>query len=48
MLLAADRFWRSSKTCSACGAVKAKLRLAERVFICESCPHVQDRYLNAR
>ena len=49
MLVAADRFYPSSKTCSACGAVKAKLRLADRVFTCDTdaCGHVQDRDLNA-
>ena len=49
VLVAADRFYPSSKTCSACGAVKAKLHLTERVFACEQpgCGHVQDRDLNA-
>jgi IS605 OrfB family transposase len=47
MLVAADRYYPSSKTCSACGAVKAKLSLAERVFTCESCGHEQDRDENA-
>jgi putative transposase len=49
LLVAADRFYPSSKTCSACGAVKAKLRLADRVFTCddEACGHVQDRDENA-
>ena len=49
LLVAADRFYPSSKTCSACGAVKAKLRLAERVFTCDEpgCAHEQDRDLNA-
>jgi transposase len=47
VLVAADRFYPSSKTCSACGAVRAKLSLGERVFTCESCPHEQDRDLNA-
>jgi putative transposase len=49
VLVAADRFYPSSKTCSACGAVKAKLRLADRVFSCDgdACGHVQDRDLNA-
>ena len=43
--MAADRFYPSSKTCSACGAVKAKLRLADRVFTCDddACNHEQDR-----
>jgi putative transposase len=49
LLVAADRFYPSSKTCSACGAVKAKLRLADRVFSCDEseCGHVQDRDENA-
>jgi IS605 OrfB family transposase len=49
LLVAADRFYPSSKTCSACGAVKAKLRLTERVFTCDAgaCGHEQDRDLNA-
>jgi len=49
LLVAADRFYPSSKTCSSCGAVKAKLRLADRVFTCddEACGNVQDRDLNA-
>jgi putative transposase len=47
VLVAADRFYSSSKTCSCCGAVKAKLRLAERIFTCDACGHVQDRDLNA-
>lgn len=47
ILALADRFYPSSKTCSACGSVKAKLDLAERVFTCESCGHEQDRDVNA-
>jgi putative transposase len=49
MLVAADRFYPSSKTCSACGAVKAKLRLADRIFTCDdhACGHEQDRDLNS-
>jgi putative transposase len=47
ILVAADRFYPSSKTCSACGAVRAKLSLAERVFICDACGQEQDRDLNA-
>ncbi|MBP2193935.1 IS605 OrfB family transposase [Nocardia goodfellowii] len=46
-LLVADRFYASSKTCSSCGAVKAKLRLCERVYRCGQCPLVLDRDLNA-
>ena len=33
----ADPFYPSSKACSACGWVKAKLTLAERTFHCEVC-----------
>ena len=33
----ADRWYPSSKTCSACGVVKAKLRLSERTFRCDKC-----------
>jgi IS605 OrfB family transposase len=46
-LMVADRFFPSSKTCSACGRVKAKLSLAERVFTCEECGLVIDRDVNA-
>jgi putative transposase len=47
ILALADRFYPSSKTCSACGSVKAKLDLSERVFTCDACGHVQDRDVNA-
>jgi IS605 OrfB family transposase len=46
-LVVADRFYPSSKTCSACGWVKAKLTLAERTFTCDACGLVLDRDLNA-
>ena len=42
-----DRWYRSSKTCSCCGRVKAKLSLSERVFNCDSCGLTMDRDLNA-
>ena len=42
-----DRWYPSSKTCSKCGAVKAKLSLSERVFHCDGCGLVIDRDLNA-
>ncbi|MFE9203764.1 IS607 family element RNA-guided endonuclease TnpB [Micromonospora sp. NPDC007230] len=44
-LIVADRWYPSSKTCSACGTVKAKLTLSERT--CTSCGLVLDRDLNA-
>jgi putative transposase len=46
-LVVADRWFPSSKTCSACGEVKAKLPLAERTYRCEHCGLVVDRDLNA-
>ena len=42
-----DRWYPSSKTCSKCGRVKAKLSLAERVYTCDGCGLVMDRDLNA-
>jgi putative transposase len=46
-LVQADTFYPSSKTCSACGAVTAKLPLSARVFCCEHCGIRIDRDLNA-
>jgi putative transposase len=46
-LVSADRFYPSSKTCSGCGTVKAKLSLSERVFTCEACGLSLDRDENA-
>jgi transposase len=46
-LLVADRWYPSSKTCSGCGAVKAKLALSEREYECAACGLVLDRDLNA-
>lgn len=42
-----DRWYPSSKTCSGCGRVKAKLSLSERVYRCDGCGLVMDRDLNA-
>ena len=42
-----DRWYPSSKTCSNCGVVKAKLSLSERVFDCDACGLSMDRDLNA-
>ena len=47
VLRVVDRWYRSSKTCSQCGSVKAKLSLAERTYKCDSCGLVLDRDLNA-
>jgi len=46
-LVTIDRFYPSSKTCSACGSVKPQLSLSERTFICEDCGTVLDRDVNA-
>lgn len=42
-----DRFYPSSKTCSDCGSVKAKLLLSERTFTCPDCGCAIDRDHNA-
>jgi putative transposase len=46
-VIVADRWFASSKTCSGCGAVKAKLLLSERTYVCTSCGAVAGRDLNA-
>ena len=46
-LVVADRWYPSSKTCSRCKAVKAKMSLSERTYRCEHCGLVIDRDLNA-
>lgn len=43
----ADRFYPSSKTCSACGYVNKDLKLYQRTFRCPECGAVIDRDLNA-
>lgn len=46
-LVEADRFYPSSKTCSACGRRKPNLTLADRVFECDACGVRIDRDLGA-
>jgi putative transposase len=46
-LVVVDRFFPSSKTCSSCGAVKAKLDRATKVYECSICGVVIDRDVNA-
>lgn len=46
-LVVADRWFASSKTCSGCGAAKAKLALSERTYVCLACGIVLDRDVNA-
>ncbi|MGW0755957.1 zinc ribbon domain-containing protein [Streptomyces sp. NPDC002814] len=43
----ANRWYPSSKTCSDCGAVKAKLPLHVRIFHCDACGLVMDRDENS-
>ncbi|MFF2146295.1 RNA-guided endonuclease TnpB family protein [Kitasatospora sp. NPDC058190] len=45
--IVANRWYPSSKTCSNCGVVKAKLSLHVRVFTCDACGLVIDRDENA-
>ncbi|MGX1805749.1 IS607 family element RNA-guided endonuclease TnpB [Nocardia sp. NPDC055321] len=47
VLLEADRFFPSSKTCSGCGRRKPNLTLADRIYECGHCGVVIDRDLNA-
>jgi len=46
-LVVVDRFYPSSKTCSCCGGVRAKLLLNTRVFECDTCGASIDRDVNA-
>jgi transposase len=46
-LVKADRWFPSSKLCSGCGVVKAKLHLSERTYECDGCGLEIDRDLNA-
>lgn len=43
----ANRFYPSSKTCSACGYVKDTIKLRDRIFSCEKCGLLIDRDFNA-
>ena len=47
VLCVVDRWFPSSKTCSNCGVVKAKLSLSERTFNCDACGASMDRDVNA-
>lgn len=46
-LVVVSRWFPSSKTCSSCSAVTAKLALWERTFTCDTCGLVLDRDVNA-
>jgi putative transposase len=46
-LVTCDRWFASTKICSACGTTKKELALAERTFRCNSCGLIMDRDSNA-
>ncbi|WP_454855522.1 RNA-guided endonuclease InsQ/TnpB family protein [Promicromonospora soli] len=46
-VMVADRWFPSSKTCSACGTLRKDLKLKDRTFECRECGLVMDRDLNA-
>jgi putative transposase len=46
-LIIASRWFPSSRTCSGCGTVKAKLALSERTYTCPACGLTLDRDVNA-
>jgi len=39
----ADRWFPSSKLCSACGCIKKDLKLSDRIYICPECGNTIDR-----
>ena len=45
--MVADRWFPSSKTCSACGSVQKEMPLSVRPWICPDCGASHDRDLNA-
>ena len=47
LIITADRFYASSKTCSDCGAVNQALTFSDREWACVACGCVHDRDLNA-
>lgn len=47
MVVVADRWFPSSKTCSACGSVQQDMPLSVRQWICPDCDASHDRDLNA-
>ena len=46
-IVIADKFYPSSKTCSACGNVKENLTLKDRIYECSECELRIDRDYNA-
>ena len=46
-VVAIDRFFPSSKTCSSCGYINESLTLNQRFWTCTSCGENHDRDINA-
>jgi putative transposase len=46
-LVVCDRWYASTRTCSGCGEIRERMKLAERVFHCDACKLVIDRDRNA-
>lgn len=46
-VIAADRFFSSSRLCSHCGTLRGQMPLGVRTWTCESCGTVHDRDVNA-
>lgn len=47
LIVTADRFFASSKTCSSCGLVNEELGLGDREWTCLGCGEIHDRDFNA-
>ena len=47
LVIVADRFFPSSKTCSECGWINSELKLQDREWVCLDCGCVHDRDHNA-
>lgn len=47
LVVVADRWFPSSKTCSVCGTIQEKMPLAVRQWTCPDCGCVHDRDVNA-
>ena len=47
LIVTADRFFPSSKTCSECGWINEDLKLSDRTWVCLDCGCVHDRDHNA-
>jgi transposase len=46
-LVACDRWFASTRTCSRCGTVKQRMGIAERIYCCDGCGLAIDRDRNA-